>query len=100
MTLHPATDDIIEFLNQLLALDPGFTAALVDTRLPCNSGVVDHPTIQAGIVDDVAVCGILGLLNGFAGRYEDGPRAGWGPICAQYDGGKLIGFGRVPNGDE
>ena len=37
---------------------------------------------------------MLGVLNGFCGTIDDGPRKGWGPIAGIYDNGKLLRFER------
>lgn len=84
MGIRADTDDLISFLNSLVALDPGFVRALLDQRVPCNGAITHHPTVQVGTVDGIHVAGILGVLNGYLGTFDDGPRAGWGPIMAVF----------------
>jgi len=88
----------VDFLNEVAKLDPEFLGRLVGLRVRCNENLINHPTIQCGLAEeyqnaaidnqrlggDLAakqpVCGFLGLLNGFLGAYETGPKAGWGPV--------------------
>jgi hypothetical protein len=98
MAIRPETDDLIDYLNELVAIDPDFMTALVATRHPCNRALVDHPTVQVGLDRGRLVAGILGVLNGFCGSYDDGPRQGWGAIAAIYDDAQLVRFSRVGNG--
>ncbi len=49
------------------------------------------------IAPDTFRVGMLGVLNGFCGTIDDGPRKGWGPIAAIYDEGKLLRFERTEN---
>lgn len=38
------------------------------------------------------------MFNGFCGKFDDGPRAGWGPITAEFDDDhKLIRFYKTLN---
>ena len=102
MALRPETDSIIEFLNELLALDPYATAELLCLDVVCNEKVAHHPTIQVrghGATSYIAPgafrLGVLGLLNGYCGTIDEGPKAGWGPIVATYSAGKLSKFIRA-----
>lgn len=102
MTIRPETDELISFLEELRQCDPAFIGRLLSARVPCNDAILHHPTVQAGIAaeykkakhmhnrpcgvdamsDQQGIAGILGVLNGFCGKYDDGPKAGWGPIMA------------------
>jgi len=88
-------DTAIEFLNELLRADPQAVSALIETRVPCNQELADHPTVQVrsyGLNGGYQV-GLLGILNGLFGVDEEG----WGPIAAQYDENDdttVIGFVR------
>lgn len=101
MPIRNDTDDIIAFLNTLVALDPNAISELVSSRVFCNEKLAGHPTVQVSecISDNVIGqyrVGFLGILNGFCGTIETGPRIGWGPITARYDeDGKLVGFERT-----
>lgn len=77
---------IIETLNGMVAADPGALLALLETRVPCNDAMRDHPTVQVGRDDNgQAVVGMLGILNGLVGTIPDGPREGWGFIGARFE---------------
>lgn len=71
--------------------------ALFAHRVPCNSALRDHPTIQVAADGDEdipggaqASVGVIGLLNGLFGVDE----RGWGHICGHWDdqGHTLLGF--------
>ncbi|KAB2857372.1 MAG: hypothetical protein F9K41_04000 [Sphingopyxis terrae] len=97
MPIRPEADDLIAFLNEIVNTDPDFMQQLVDHRPPCNQLLADHPTVQVGAgMEHRNVAGILGLLNGFLGVIDKGPRKGWGAIAAIYQGGRLSHFERVP----
>lgn len=117
MPIRPETDDIIRFLDEIAKADPVFMGALVSARVPCNAEILNHPTIQAGLArdyknakhahnkpagvdgmsDDQGICGFLGLLNGYCGSYDEGPRKGWGPITVvMEDDGRVTRIYRTP----
>lgn len=96
MPIRDDVDEMIAFLNGLLAIDRDFIEAIVAKRFPCNAAMADHPTVQV-VSDGPFRAGLLGILNGYFGAYDDGPRAGWGPITAVYSGAKLVEFLRTPN---
>lgn len=111
MAIHPATDDLITFLDSLAKLDPVGMGKLIAARVPCNLDVLGHPTVQAGIWGDLKsapgaydanfddkqpVVGFLGVINGFCGTFDKGPFEGWGPIAAVIeDDGSCSGFRRT-----
>ena len=71
----PMTDAVtraIEILNDALERDPAAMTRLINLRVPCNDRLAAHPTIAAGLYDDVHKVGVLGLLNGVLG---DAPHA-------------------------
>lgn len=78
--------EVIGILNGMLDLDPEATTALISHRVPCNEKMSEHPTIQVLRVNMGCRVGVLGLLNGLFGVYDDLS----GPIGAvwQYDDGK------------
>lgn len=83
-------DHIINVLNELVALDREAVTKLVETRVPCNQALADHPTVQ---VSEGPSVGLLGVLNGIAGVDHDG----WGFIAASFDDqGHLVKFLRTP----
>ena len=101
MPIRNETNDLIAFLNTLVELDPDAISDLLSNRVFCNEKLAEHPTVQVSdctsdnVVGQYQV-GILGILNGFCGIIERGPKAGYGPITARYDeDGMLVGFERT-----
>lgn len=87
--------EVVEFLNSLLKYDWEAVQELVQTRVKCNKRLADHPTVQVGLnQDDSGVSeyyvGLLGILNGYFGVYDDGPKEGWGAIAAVFDENDLL----------
>lgn len=96
-----SVQDALELLNDALARDRHAVQELFAFRVPCNSDMADHPTIQVGaggkdgtdfVPPNQFRVGTLGLLNGLFGTIQEGPRKGWGPICANYTDGRLVSF--------
>lgn len=84
-----SVDAAITLLNDLLERDPEALHTLMETRVPCNDALADHPTVQVGTREDgTAEVGILGILNGMFGVDSRGR----GAIASLYNDGKLIGF--------
>lgn len=94
-TLEQA-DRLIRFLNELVEIDREAIHQLIEHRVHCNEGMLNHPTVQAVATkggSDPGLVGLLGILNGFVGVDADG----WGFICASFDDdGKLLKFMRTP----
>jgi hypothetical protein len=72
-------EQIVAFLNEVLARDPVWLQSLMSTRHPCNAVIANHPHIQvlqqeAGKYE----ASVLGLLNGLIAQTsttpEDTPR--------------------------
>jgi hypothetical protein len=108
MTIRTGTDDLIEFLDGLAKLDPKAMGALVSVRVQCTASLAEHPTVQVAghgphgfekeIPEGEYRVGILGILNGFAGSFDEGPRKGWGPISALMESdGTVSSFVRTEN---
>jgi hypothetical protein len=76
---------IVDYMNELIALDRPCIGALIANRIPCNDAFVDHPTCQVSSQHGGHHVGVLGLLNGLCGVHDDGPRKGWGSIAAEFD---------------
>ena len=78
-------DETIAYLNDLLKWDKKAISKLVDTRVPCNDELADHPTCQVATIADgiynKCEVGLLGVLNGMFGVDENGR----GHIAAEYD---------------
>lgn len=62
-----SADDIVRLLNDAAALDQDAMRHLIEQRVPCNTALADHPTIQVGSTPDGgAEVGLLGIVNGIA----------------------------------
>lgn len=57
-------DDVIAYLNDLLALDRPAIAAMVANRVPCNEQMVSHSSAWAESQHGGYHIGLLGILNG------------------------------------
>ena len=96
-------NDLIEtclsFLNNLVKIDNAAIEKLIEARIPCNQTMLDHPTVQAGVYDNIPKVGMLGIINGLIGIQPKGSKKpGWGYIAAQFDDNeKLIGFVTLPS---
>lgn len=93
--IRPDVDDMIEFLNSVLKIDPVAISHLFFNRVPCNKGLADHPSVQVGNVADCVTdydLGVLGLINGYFGAYTDGDRRFAGAIVMKTDNGVLVEF--------
>lgn len=64
-------EKIVAFLNECLELDRPAVAALIANRVPCNQALADHPTVQAGAQHGGYNVGMLGILNGLCGTFEN-----------------------------
>ncbi len=79
----------IRVLNEITSLDRNALEALVEYRVPCNSGLTGHPTVQVVQVEGRDHVGFLGILNGIFGARVDGI----GHITAVFeDDGTLLRF--------
>lgn len=90
--IHYATPAIVAFLNRLVEADRDCIELLIESRRPCNKTMADHPTVQVHEAAGLYSVGMLGILNGFCGVFDDGPRRGCGPIQAVYEDGRLVKF--------
>ena len=81
--------ETVDYLNDLLKVDPDAINALFSIRVGCNKSLADHPTLQViGLSKDYFIFGIIGLLNGLFGIDEHG----WGHISADCEGSKITRF--------
>ena len=81
--------DVVNYLNDLLIIDPIAINGLFSLRISCNAEMRDHPTIQVGTLGKTfGIVGIIGILNGLFGTDKNK----WGHISANYDDGKIICF--------
>lgn len=89
-------EEVVEFLNTLLDIDPYAINALFSMRVGCNEEMANHPSVQISVSgDNYYSAGVIGVLNGLFGADE----YGWGHISATYDDGKLINFRLLTNKD-
>ena len=101
MAIRNDTDELIAFLNSLVKLDPHAITMLVINRVFCNEQLGSHPTVQTSECISTRVegewqVGLLGILNGYCGIIESGPKIGYGPITGRFnDKGLLVGFERT-----
>jgi len=70
---------VVDLLNEAARLDPEAVLELINARVPCNEALNAHPTIQTGPRrgidprhDKRNEVGLLGILNGIFGTFEDG----------------------------
>ena len=76
---------IIDKLNDMVKCDPCAFACLLCIRVPCNQALANHPTCQVGRSNGGDIVGLVGILNGLAGNYDDGPKKGWGGIALKFE---------------
>lgn len=79
-------DEVVQFLNEVTEIDQSAMTALLETRVPCNQALADHPTVQVQARNDQNSVGFLGLLNGLFGVFDEGHHKDWGDIVAVYSG--------------
>ena len=81
--------ETVDFLNELLKIDPIAITALFSMRIGCNRILANHETVQIFAFDETYFqVGMVGILNGLFGIDENG----WGHISVDYDDGKITGF--------
>ncbi len=98
-------DEMVTFMNEMLAHDQEAITALCLSRVQCGKALATHPTVQVLVVrDDVSQStdysvGLLGLLNGFLGSFDEEPRKGFGALAADMDSntGDITRFRRLSN---
>lgn len=87
-------DELISFLNELIAIDADAVTALFEFRAKCSKRLADHPTVQVaqGTAPEEFTVGFLGILNGLFGVDENG----WGYLAGIFsrDTDKILRFGR------
>ena len=83
-----SAESICEFLNNLLEIDRGPIEQLVETRVPCNEALANHPNVPVLLLDDGQTkIGLLGILNGIIAGASDGRI-----LIGVYDENKLVKF--------
>ena len=82
-----ANQEILDVMNSVYKADPKAIRELMETRVPCNDRLADHPTVAVSREKKV---GILGILNGIT--WKNGER-----FEAMYDeNDELVGFRLMP----
>ena len=79
-------DETIDYLNGLIETDRVAIAALIANRVPCNQQLADHPTVQVFRQHGGYLVGLLGILNGLFGVFEDM----YSPIVFVFKEGSLL----------
>ena len=82
--------EVVNFLNDLLKIDPTPMNALFNLRVFCSKEFANHKTVQVGEVYKGAVysVGFIGILNGLFGT----DRNGWGILSMELKNGKIKKF--------
>ena len=81
---------IVDYLNELLELDPQAVDAMVKVRIPCKETLVHHPTCQTSAHYDGHRVGLLSVLNGLCGVNRDGSSAI--AVIGRMDSPDTVGF--------
>ena len=79
-------DEVVDLLNDALALDPDAITNLIDSRVECNIGLANHPTIQVNGYSQPGkyLVGPLGLLSAIFPRFNQNGQS-YGAIGAIYE---------------
>jgi len=79
-------DHIVGIINQAIDADHVAMKALFENRVPCNSRLAEHPTIQVLNDENVGhTIGLLGILCGIAGTRNYKGHDGFSNIWAVYN---------------
>lgn len=63
----PIFDTFLRVLNEAYQADPQAIHALICGRVPCNTKLANHPTVQVSdnpVAGEGYVVGLLGIING------------------------------------
>lgn len=85
--------DVVDFMNRLIEIDPEAIAKLVEEKVTCNDALASHSTVQVQLYNENEDAsgepeprvGIVGILNGIFGVFEDGPNKDFGTIAYKID---------------
>ena len=93
MSIRPEAASIVAFLNELCSIDREAILRLINTRVSCNDKLVHHQTVQVIHGEEKNSIGFLGIINGYCGVFDEGPRKDWGAVQAIIEpDGTLYGF--------
>jgi hypothetical protein len=99
---HVTPQEVVDFLNSLLEIDRDAITKVVITKQSCSEAMANHPTVQCGAVKNLVgpnqipsgfsdfTVGMVGILNGLFGSFDDGPKKGWGCVAYDLDENKSI----------
>jgi hypothetical protein len=85
---HQNAIDFVAFMNTLIATDGELIGTLLYERLgPCSPTLRDHPSVQVSVRenDGAGFVSLMGIINGYFGVLQYGPRKGWGHILFDFD---------------
>lgn len=81
--------ETVNYLNDLLEIDPDAINALFSIRFACTKALADHKAVQVGVLSkDYFIVGMIGILNGLFGIDEHR----WGHIAVDTEDGKITRF--------
>lgn len=81
--------DIVDYMNEVLAADPITVSVLVRHRTPCNETLAEHPTVQVKCEGHYGYSiSPLGVLCGLAEHLTGGRLA----VEIDYETGTLLKF--------
>ena len=95
---------LVKEFDALAKVDPVAMGKLCAGRAPCGAAYAEHPSVQVasephplrGEDPDASGfrVGMVGMLNGVCGSYDEGPRKGWGAIASvvETETGEVHGF--------
>lgn len=95
--------EVVDFLNELAAIDPRAMRELCEAHTPCTDGMLDHPTVQ--VVEKIFASdgrrngvGLLGVINGLFGIHRDPGGNLRGPfmIVTDAEDPKAVSFALTP----
>jgi hypothetical protein len=86
-------DEVIEYLNTILKIDPILIQSLLDLRFRCNAELYNHPSLRVGCRDNECETTVFALINGLFGMRPDG----FGKLSYIRDtkDGKILKFERM-----
>lgn len=82
-------NDVVDLLNELVAMDRVAVGALLSNRIPCNELVANHPTIPVQAQNGGFYVSFIGVVNGMFGVL---PGTNLGPITYVMDDDGLVKF--------
>lgn len=79
-----SVQNIVDFLNELLEIDNDMIQNICLNRIECNEKLANHLTVQVDLNKETKKysVGLIGILNGLVGSFDEGKRKGWGCISA------------------